>query len=246
MRYLFRFEAEHLLARAGFEVEHLYADFDKRPYGSAYPGSCCSWPGRPGLEAAVLLKQHTVEGIANGVITLLFRRWVSPRVKPGSSFVRRRRDRCRRGGRDHGSGAHRQGRATGRLRVSRGAAAELSNYPDGRLYRIAVRLAGADPRVALRENAGLSDYEVEQLEQKLATMGARSKDGPWAMAILRLIEQRPGMLAARLAKSLGMETGIFKPRVRQLKELGLTESLEIGYRLSPRGEAVLRRLIRAK
>jgi len=38
MRYLFRFEAEHLLARAGFQVEHLYADFDKRPYGSAYPG----------------------------------------------------------------------------------------------------------------------------------------------------------------------------------------------------------------
>jgi SAM-dependent methyltransferase len=38
MRYLFRFEAEHLLARAGFEVEHLYADFDRRPYGSAYPG----------------------------------------------------------------------------------------------------------------------------------------------------------------------------------------------------------------
>ena len=38
LRYLFRFEAEHLLARAGFEVEHLYADFDKRPYGSDYPG----------------------------------------------------------------------------------------------------------------------------------------------------------------------------------------------------------------
>lgn len=38
MRYLFRFEAEHLLARAGFAVEHVYADFDKSPYGSKYPG----------------------------------------------------------------------------------------------------------------------------------------------------------------------------------------------------------------
>ncbi len=37
-RYLFRFEAEHLLARAGFEVVHLYADYDKSPYGSKYPG----------------------------------------------------------------------------------------------------------------------------------------------------------------------------------------------------------------
>jgi SAM-dependent methyltransferase len=37
-RYLFRFEAEHLLARAGFAVEHLYADYDLSPYGSKYPG----------------------------------------------------------------------------------------------------------------------------------------------------------------------------------------------------------------
>ena len=38
MRYLFRFEAEHLLARAGFEVEQLYADYDKSPFGSKQPG----------------------------------------------------------------------------------------------------------------------------------------------------------------------------------------------------------------
>jgi len=38
MRYLFRFEAEHLLARCGFGVEHVYADYDKSPYGSKYPG----------------------------------------------------------------------------------------------------------------------------------------------------------------------------------------------------------------
>jgi len=38
MRYLFRFEAEHLLARSGFEVEDVYADFDKSPYGSKFPG----------------------------------------------------------------------------------------------------------------------------------------------------------------------------------------------------------------
>jgi SAM-dependent methyltransferase len=37
-RYLFKFEAEHLLARAGFEVEQLYADYDKRPHGSKDPG----------------------------------------------------------------------------------------------------------------------------------------------------------------------------------------------------------------
>ena len=38
MRYLFRFEAEHLLARAGFAVTHLYGGYDKRAYGATYPG----------------------------------------------------------------------------------------------------------------------------------------------------------------------------------------------------------------
>ena len=38
LRYLFRFEGEHLLARAGFEVEHVHADYDRSPYGSKYPG----------------------------------------------------------------------------------------------------------------------------------------------------------------------------------------------------------------
>lgn len=38
MRWLHRYEAEHLLARCGFEVEQLYADYNKSPYGSKYPG----------------------------------------------------------------------------------------------------------------------------------------------------------------------------------------------------------------
>ena len=38
IRYLYRFEAEHLLARCGFDVENVYADYDKSPYGSKHPG----------------------------------------------------------------------------------------------------------------------------------------------------------------------------------------------------------------
>jgi hypothetical protein len=38
MRYLFRYEVEHLLARAGFSVEHVYGGYDKRPFGATYPG----------------------------------------------------------------------------------------------------------------------------------------------------------------------------------------------------------------
>jgi SAM-dependent methyltransferase len=47
MRYLFRFEAEHLLARTGFQVEQLYADYDKSPYGSKYPGELIFVAGKP-------------------------------------------------------------------------------------------------------------------------------------------------------------------------------------------------------
>ena len=191
----------------------------------------------------MLLKQDTLEGIAKGSITLLFRRWTTPRVKAGSRFrtaagvvavdsVELASEaaitdlEARKAG--YGSGAQ--------------LVSELSKYPDGQLYQIAVRLAGDDPRVALREDARLTAADVQALERKIAAMGARSKDGPWALRVLRLIGERPGVLAARLAKSLDMETALFKPRVRQLKELGLTESLEIGYRLSPRGQAFLQRL----
>jgi len=59
--------------------------------------------------------------------------------------------------------------------------------------------------------------------------------------VLELIAQRPATRAPDLAASLGRETAPFKTDVRKLKELGLTESLDVGYRLSPRGEAYLRR-----
>jgi hypothetical protein len=55
-----------------------------------------------------------------------------------------------------------------------------------------------------------------------------------------MIEAQPGVRAPELAASVGMETQPFKTDVRKLKNLGLTESLRVGYRLSPRGEALLR------
>jgi DNA-binding IclR family transcriptional regulator len=59
------------------------------------------------------------------------------------------------------------------------------------------------------------------------------------MAVLRLIGDRPGVRAAALAAAAGRDRASFKLDVRKLKELGLTESLEVGYRLSPRGRALL-------
>ena len=106
-------------------------------------------------------------------------------------------------------------------------------------HRITVRLAGPDPRVSLRSQARLSAPQLAELRERLDRFGAKSADGAWALAVLRLIQEQPGVRAPDLAQTLGMETRRFKARVRQLKELGLTESLKVGYRLSPRGLAAL-------
>jgi Mn-dependent DtxR family transcriptional regulator len=60
--------------------------------------------------------------------------------------------------------------------------------------------------------------------------------------VLRLIAERPAVRAGDLAAALGRETHPFKIEVGKLKRLGLTESLDVGYRLSPRGRAVLERI----
>lgn len=80
------------------------------------------------------------------------------------------------------------------------------------------------------------------MDAALSRLDASSRNGPWTASVLTLIAERPGVLAADLAASRGEEKQPFKRRVRRLKELGLTESLRVGYRLSPRGAAFLRRV----
>jgi DNA-binding MarR family transcriptional regulator len=70
-------------------------------------------------------------------------------------------------------------------------------------------------------------------------MDQRSAAGAWTGRVLALIAAEPGRRAADLAERLGWETAFFKTRVRRLRALGLTESLEVGYRLSPRGQWLL-------
>ena len=48
---------------------------------------------------------------------------------------------------------------------------------------------------------------------------------------------RPGTVSTVLAEAVGWGRQDFKLQVRRLKELGLTFSLDVGYRLSPRGES---------
>ncbi|HEV7624886.1 MAG TPA: hypothetical protein VGO89_00140 [Streptomyces sp.] len=122
--------------------------------------------------------------------------------------------------------------------------ATLRQGEDRQIHRIAIHFHGADPRVRLRDEDDLSAGELEELTGRLARIDARSRRGPWTRQMLALIGAHPAVRAGDLAALVGRERLPFKADVRKLKEHGLTESLETGYRLSPRGRALLTHITR--
>ena len=124
--------------------------------------------------------------------------------------------------------------------------ASLGDREDARLYRIRFHRGGDDPRALLAGTADLAPGEADAVAAKLDRMDARSRVGPWTRATLEAIAAAPGVRAGDLATGLGRPRDDFKKDVRRLKALGLTESLPVGYRLSPRGDAVLAHLRRAE
>ena len=191
----------------------------------------------------MLFKSAEVEGILAGRITLAFRRWLRPSVKaggtlriPGAVVAIEAVDVIEPSAITE-SDARKAGRDSGASLLE-----ELDKRANQTLYRIRFHLQGADERVALREHADLTEAEMADVLQKLKRMDGHGGHGPWTRKVLSAIEATPRVLAARLAKRLGFETPWFKIHVRKLKALGLTESLEIGYQLSPRGRKVLARI----
>ena len=116
---------------------------------------------------------------------------------------------------------------------------ELNARDEGDLYRIEFHRIGEDDRIALRNEVSLSPDDRAAIRARLSRLDNASKSGPWTLRVLRLIAERPAVRAGDLADVLGYERLPFKANVRKLKALGLTESLEVGYRLSPRGQAYL-------
>lgn len=194
----------------------------------------------------MLLKQSTLAGIVDGSITLQFRRWKRPTVKSGGTLLT----------------------AVGQLAIEdvepvaqesiAGAEARAAGFPDlesllstlerdgsGQVYRIRLSLKGPDPRLELRDQPPSED-EVKKIRAQLLRLDSRSVTGAWTTGTLRAIRDRPAERAADLALELGIDKVRFKTNVRKLKALGLTESLEIGYRLSQRGEELLRSLERER
>jgi hypothetical protein len=116
--------------------------------------------------------------------------------------------------------------------------AGLGDRP-GRLYRIDFRLERPNRRLALAADDVLDAGALASISARLQRFDRLSGWGPWTSAVLALVDRRPGQPAGELAAEAGMHKRLFKRRVRSLREMGLTESLETGYRLSPRGRRYL-------
>jgi hypothetical protein len=188
----------------------------------------------------VLLNRDTAEGIANGSITLVLRRWDVPRARAGGT----------------------QRTMAGTIRIDdvtaypsgyrvTAAQARAAGYPDAataqkdldlrpakHTYAIAVSYLAPDERPDLAADDILSTADVEAIAERLDRWDAATQ--PWTRQYLAMIDANEAVRAPDLAERVGMDVPRFKRRVRQLKGLGLTISLEIGYRLSPRGRAFLR------
>jgi hypothetical protein len=184
----------------------------------------------------VLFDHRFWPGIADGSVTVAFRRWKRPTVKTGGTLQSpagllaieevqpiRAEDVT-----------DREARAAGYA----GRAEVLAALrPEGQLYRVRFHRLGEDPRVELRTRAELDQAELDDLLRAFERLD-------WACPVLRLIAHNPGVVSTELAPLLSLDRARFKQRVRRLKALGLTESLKVGYRLSPRGIAVLERIDR--
>jgi hypothetical protein len=194
----------------------------------------------------LLFQKRFQPGIVDGSVTLTVRLWDQPHVKPGGRY------------RVHPIGVVEVdavsrvpfGSITGAdaCRAGFTSLAELTAYalpvakepltPRTPVFRVEFHHGGDGDRVPIALDATLSKDDVAALCRRLARFDAK---GAWVRRTLALISRRPKVAASKLARSIGRETEPFKIDVRKLKKLGLTESYEVGYGLSVRGRAFLRR-----
>ena len=179
--------------------------------------------------------------IADGSVTVTFRRWKRPQVVAG------RRYRTP-GGIVEVEGVSTVDPARITTRDARRAGYDSSAALVGDLRgdaslpvtRVDFHVVDEpDPRATLAATTALTTDEIAEIGRRLTRLDAASTHGPWTRATLDAIAASPATRAGDLAAAFGRETAPFKDDVRKLKNLGLTLSLAVGYRLSPRGEAYL-------
>ncbi len=193
----------------------------------------------------LLFQKRFHEGLVNGSVTLTFRSWAKPHVKPGGRY------RCHPIGVLEVAGVERVRVADISQRDARRAGFdsldEMLDYArpmsdvaikaSTQMWRVELRYVGDGDRVEIAIDDQLGPDDLERIRAKLERLDARR---PWTAETLAIIADNPRVVASELAAKLGRETAPFKVDVRKLKKLGLTQSFERGYEISPRGRAYLR------
>lgn len=190
----------------------------------------------------LLFKKAFFEGLTSGAITLTFRRWQKPHVRPGGRY------RCHPIGvlevdaiTQIAAKAITEADATRAGFATRAALlaylAELGPLDDSSpIYRVELHHGGDGDRVELALEASLTAADLDAIT---ATLARLDRTTAWTRDTLALIAKHPRIAASKLAPKLGRDTAPFKIDVRKLKRLGLTQSFEVGYEVSPRGRAYL-------
>lgn len=189
----------------------------------------------------MLFEKRFWPGLADGSVTAAFRRWTGPRVVAGRSY--------RTAGQILDVVSVEQvepEEITADDAMSAGypsvaaLVADVRGDPSRPLFRIGFRRSRRpDPRAELAADDVLDAAAVAEIDRRLDRLDRASTHGAWTRETLRLIAHHPARRAGDLAGMVRRERDPFKIDVRKLKNLGLTESLEVGYRLSPRGQAYL-------
>jgi len=205
---------------------------------------CLSAIPVPATIRPVLFAKRFWEPIRSGTITMTFRRWKRRQVVAGRVYRTP-------AGRLHVSDVARvtPGDITDTDAVAAGypdaatLVADLHGDHGDAVFKIVFRyLEEPDPRTVLANDTGLTEEAVAEIGRRLARLDAASSHGPWTLAYLEAVEANPERRAPDLAEMFGRETQPFKTDIRKLKNLGLTLSFRIGYRLSPRGREYLNRI----
>jgi hypothetical protein len=196
----------------------------------------------------VLFEARFREPIADGSVTLTFRRWKRSQAVAGHVY----RTTAGRIGVDDvrvvspGAISDADARRAGYPSAA-ALVADLRGPGDLPVYRVQFHaVTTPDPRDVLAAAGELTAADVAELDRRLERLDRASSYGPWTMETLQAIADRPEVRAPDLAASFGRETAPFKLDVRKLKALGLTISFRIGYRLSPRAESYLRQTTRPR